>query len=199
MTTLYLLRHGPTAASASGAPLGHLDWPVSTEGETRWPEVRAALTVLGLHRVVCSSLQRSRLHAQDLDLPCLILDDLREQSFGAWDGIPWVGLGIDATAAFFSDPVGTSPPGGESFARCAHRAIAAMDELLTPGGSPVLVLAHGGPLRAILAHLIGLPLERAVDLDWKPFGLSQIDIYAPHRGVLRFHNQHCQKPLAMVF
>lgn len=189
MTILYLLRHGPTQASASGAPLGHLDGPVSAEGEARWPGVRAALSTLELHRVVCSSLQRSLLHAQDLGLPCTIHDDLREQSFGAWDGIPWADLDGEATAAFFSDPVNASSPGGESFAQCAHRSVAAVENLLIPDEPPILILAHGGPLRAILAHLMGLPLARAVDVDWKPFGLSRIDIYAPHRGVLRFHNQ----------
>jgi broad specificity phosphatase PhoE len=189
MTILYLLRHGPTQASASGAPLGQRDWPVSVEGAARWPGVRAVLGTLGLHRVLCSSLQRSLLHAQDLGLPCTILDDLREQSFGAWDGIPWADLGMETTAAFFSDPVHTSPPGGESFAQCAQRALAAVDDFLIPDEPPTLILAHGGPLRTILAHLMGLPLERAVDVDWKPFGLSRIDIYAPHRGVLGFHNQ----------
>jgi broad specificity phosphatase PhoE len=139
--------------------------------------------------VLCSTLQRSWRHAQDLGLPCLRLADLREQAFGDWDGRPWAELDGAATAAFFSDPLNAVPPGGESFAHCARRTLAAVETFLNPDEPPTLILAHGGPLRVILAHLLGLPLERAVDVDWKPFGLSRIDVYAPQRGLLRFHNQ----------
>ena len=189
MTRLYLLRHGPTEASASGAPLGHLDLPVNEEGEARWPAVRAVLRALPIQRVLCSPLQRSLRHARDLGLPYTVLDDLREQAFGAWEGRPWVGLGVEATAAFFDDPVRGSPPGGESFAVCAARTVAALETGLKLGEPATLVLAHGGPLRAVLAHMLGLPLDRAMDVAWDPFGLSLIELYAPQRGLLRFHNR----------
>lgn len=195
MRSLYLLRHGPTAASASGAPLGHLDLPVSPWGESRWPRVRAALRALPIERVLCSPLQRSRLHAQDLGLPCEVVEDFREQAFGAWDGRPWADLEPASTAAFFADPVRGLPPGGESFAACATRTVAALEPLLVEG-PPTLILAHGGPLRAIAAHLLGLPLERALDLAWDPFGLSLLKVYAPGRALLAFHNRSLQEPEA---
>ena len=191
MIPLYLLRHGPTAASQGGAPLGRLDLPVSPEGEVRWPGVKAELLALGVQRVLCSPLQRSQRHAADLGLPFLVLDDLAEQAFGAWEGRPWTELSEAdpiATKAFFADPVKAAPPGGESFARTASRAIPTLQAALE-GDVPTLVLAHGGTLRALLAHFLGLPLERALDLAWAPFGLSALDIYGPNRGLLRFHNR----------
>lgn len=189
MSALYLLRHGPTEASRAGAPLGRLDLPVSPEGQSQWPGVKAFLLQLPVERVICSPLRRSRLHAQDLGLPCEVVEDLCEQAFGAWDGQPWASLPPERTAAFFADPIRTAPPDGESFAACAGRAVTSLAPRLVPDGPPTLVLAHGGPLRALLAHLLGLPLERAVDLDWGPFGLSLIHLYEPQRGLLRFHNR----------
>ncbi|MBS1785111.1 MAG: histidine phosphatase family protein [Acidobacteria bacterium] len=186
MTPLYLLRHGPTAASQSGAPLGRMDLPVTEEGERRWPLVKAQLQSLGLHRVLTSNLRRARLHAEDMGLPLLILDGLAEQAFGEWEGLPWAD--IKGAEGFFANPVLGNPPGGESFARCASRAVQAVQGALS-GEEPILVLAHGGSLRAILAHFMGLSLERALDLAWQPFGLSKLEVHGPNKAVLRFHNQ----------
>lgn len=191
MTELYLLRHGPTEAAAQGAPLGRMDLPVTEEGEARWPGVKAALLGFGIHRVLCSPLQRSRRHAEDLGVLSLVLEGLAEQAFGAWEGRPWSEVSESdpaASKAFFADPVRAAPPGGESFARCASRAVLAFQGAFQEEG-PLLVLAHGGSLRALLAHFLGLPLDRALDLGWSPFGLSLVDVYGPNRGLLRFHNR----------
>ena len=187
MTTLYLLRHGPTEAVLKGAPLGRLNLPVTEAGQALWPRVKAEVLALGADRVLTSNLGRARDHARDLGLDCRVLPDLAEQHFGAWDGVPWAE--IQGAEAFFKDPVRSRPPGGgESFAQCADRARAAIQgtwraDLVT------LVLAHGGILRAIVAHYLGLPLDRALDLAWQPFGLSKLEIYQAQLGVLCFHNR----------
>jgi broad specificity phosphatase PhoE len=187
MTTLYLLRHGPTEAGLKGAPLGRLDLPVNEAGQARWPQVKEELLGLGLQRVLTSNLARARDHARDLGLPVRVLPDLAEQAWGAWDGVPWAE--IQGAEAFFRDPVrGTPPGGGESYFRCADRARAAIQGTWE-GDTVTLVLAHGGPLRAIVAHFLGLPLERSLDLAWQPFGLSKLEIYQSQRGVLCFHNR----------
>ena len=186
MTPLYLLRHGPTEASQAGAPLGRLDLPVTREGEAQWPRVKRELLTLGIQRVLTSDLLRAKTHALDLGLPTLVLPDLGEQAFGEWEGIPWAE--IPSVGTFFSDPVKSTPPGGESFARCASRALMALQGALE-GEQPTLVLAHGGPLRAILAHFMGLPLERALDLAWQPFGLTALEVFGANRALLRCHNR----------
>ena len=186
-TPLFLLRHGPTTASQGGAPCGRLDIPVNAEGQALWPRVKAELLGMGIQRVLTSDLQRARVHAMDLGLPCLVLPDLAEQAFGDWDGIPW--SEIKGADSFLANAVQGAPPGGESFARCASRALLALQGALE-GELPTLVMAHGGSLRAILAHFLGLPLERALDLAWQPFGLTRLDVYGPNRGILRFHNRN---------
>lgn len=185
MTVLYLLRHGPTEAGLRGAPLGRLDLPVTDSGQARWPQVRAELLGLGLERVLTSDLRRARDHAQALGLPCRVEPALAEQAFGAWDGVPWAQ--VQDSQAFFADPVHAKPPQGESFAQCAERVLEALPALLEAG--PTLVLAHGGPCRILLAHYLGLPLARALDLAWQPFGLTRLDRYGPDRATLVFHNR----------
>jgi broad specificity phosphatase PhoE len=193
MTTYYLLRHGPTDAARGtesaqgGAPLGRLDLPVNEAGQALWPRVKAEILGLGIHRVLTSQLARARDHARDLGLPIRVLPDLAEQAFGSWDGVPWVR--IQGAEAFLTDPVHAVPPGGgESFAPCAERAREAIRGTWEEG-RVTLVLAHGGSLRAILAHFLGLPLDRALDLAWHPYGLTKLEVYHPQRGVLCFHNR----------
>jgi hypothetical protein len=41
---------------------------------------------------------------------------------------------------------------------------------------------------------MGLPLDRALDLAWQPFGLSRLDVYPGGRGVLCFHNRALPSP-----
>ena len=186
MIPLFLMRHGPTEASDLGAPLGRLDLPVSEAGESLWPTIKLELLASGIQRVLTSEMQRARTHALDLGLPTLVLPDLGEQSFGEWEGIPW--QEIKGVEPFFANPVLGTPPGGESFAHCASRALMAFQGALE-GDVPTLVFTHGGPLRAILSHFMGLPLERALDLAWQPYGISKLEIHGSNRAVLRYHNR----------
>ena len=186
MTPLDLLRHGPTTVNPAAAPLGTTDAEISAEGEALWPAVRRDVLALGVQRVLTSDLRRARDHALDLALPVLVLSELQEQSFGEWEGLPW--SEIKGGEAFLANPVHATPPGGESFSRCASRAVMAIQGQLN-GDAPTLVLSHGGTLRAILAHFMGLPLDRALDLAWQPFGLTKLEVHGSNRAVLRFHNK----------
>ncbi|GLH73469.1 hypothetical protein GETHLI_19710 [Geothrix limicola] len=185
-----LLRHGPTTASQGGAPLGRLDLPVSPEGEARWPEVKRHLQALNPERVLCSPLQRSRRHAEDLGFPLTVLEDLSEQAFGTWEGRPWDELCAaepTATTAFFEAPFESPAPNGESFDAVTRRALRAFEGAWDPART-TLVLAHAGPLRAILTHLLGEPRERALEVVWQPFGLTCLEVDEEGRAGLCWHN-----------
>lgn len=190
MIPLYLLRHGPTDISLAGAPAGQLDVCANIEAEQSWPIVKKKLTRFGIQKILTSNLQRACLHAKDLsfelNVPCQILPDLAEQDFGEWEGTPW--NQVKDAGAFLKNPVYGTPPGGENFASCASRSITAMQASLE-GGQTTLVIAHGGSLRAILAHFLGLSLERALDISWQPFGMTMLEVYAANRAILHYHNR----------
>jgi len=172
--------------SSRGVPVGRCDLPVTPEADALWPYVKSDLLAMGIQRVLTSDLQRARRHAFDLGLPVLGLPDLGEQSFGEWEGLPW--SEIKGAEPFLCNPVHGVPPGGESFARCASRTLLAFQSALE-GEQATLVLAHGGPLRAILAHFLGMGLDRALDIAWQPFGLTRLDLYGTNRGLLHYHNR----------
>ncbi len=177
---ILLLRHGPTAASGAGAPLGWLDWPVTSAGERRWKAVKTALLALKPELVLTSDLRRCWRHAVSLGLPVRLDRRLREQHFGAWDGVPWDDIG-NAGRAVLDDPVRRAPPGGESFVQMAARVKPVWDELLAMGARHrvVLVLASAGPLRVLAARARGLDLHVALQLSWPPFALASVTMTAP--------------------
>lgn len=193
MLPLYLLRHGPVAGPEGGVPAGRKDLVLSETAAAMWPAVKCELLQLGIQRVLCSDLRRSKEQALDLGLPSLVLPDLAEQAFGEWEGLPW--SEVRGAEAFLASPVTTAPPGGESFAHCASRTLLILQGALD-GEAPSLVLGHGGPLRAILAHFLGLSLERALDVGWPCYGLTKLEVHGPNRAVLRYHNR--SMPLAAL-
>ena len=62
--------------------------------------------------------------------------------------------------AFARDPARTVRLGGESYAQLQQRALTALTTILAahPGDTTVLAVSHGGTIRAMLCHVIGLDL-----------------------------------------
>jgi alpha-ribazole phosphatase len=68
-----------------------------------------------------------------------------------------------AAHRFWHAPAVVRPPGGESFADVMVRVAAAVQRI-SPGaaGRDLVVVAHGGSIRAALAHALGIEAERAL-------------------------------------
>jgi uncharacterized phosphatase len=74
--------------------------------------------------------------------------DLRERHFGTWEG-----LTDDEIFARFKPTADSSWGDGETREEMAERVLAALLRIAaTHPGSRVLVVSHGGPLRAVLTH-----------------------------------------------
>ena len=185
---LHLIRH-PRPAVEPGTCYGQTDL-----GLAECPaEVAARLRPLlpdtfALH---ASPLARARLLAEALGTPHLD-DRLKEICFGEWEGRSFADIG-SAIDDWVEDPLGFRAPGGESPREMAARVLQWLDEIrqesgdrgqtpisseiglcpLSPGTAPehLVVIAHGGPLRVIAGHLLGLPPERWLGLD---FGCGQV-------------------------
>lgn len=122
-----------------------------------------------------SPLQRARLLAEALGTP-RIDARLAEMHFGEWELQRYDTLG-SAIDAWADDPFGFRAPGGESSAEMAERALAWLADVQTAAPTvPVVVVAHGGPLRALTGHLLGLPRERWLTLDFAFAHSTRIDI-----------------------
>jgi alpha-ribazole phosphatase len=159
---LDLIRHGETGRH--GFLDGRTDVPLTAEG---WRQLDVQTQDMSARTVISSHLKRARAFASDLATRTgvwLTIDEgWAELDFGAWDGRRWAeiegeGDGREQLVAFYSDPTGSRPPGGENWADFEARVLQALDRALVEAQSGhVLVIAHGGPIRCALAQLLGMP------------------------------------------
>jgi broad specificity phosphatase PhoE len=141
MTTLLFVRHGPTDInlSAAGRELTAAFAPVIE----RW-QPRTAIV---------SPLARTRSTAALLSGLTPVVDDRWvEAGLGEWEGRRPAEIGADY-ARWRSGEL--TPPGGEAASAVADRVGAAVRAAAEQPG-PVLILTHGGTIRAVLAQFVGL-------------------------------------------
>ncbi len=171
---LYLIRH-PRPDVPAGTCYGQSDVGILDDAAEVASRLRPLLpTHYALH---ASPLRRARLLAEQLGPPRFD-ERLREMHFGAWEMQTYAAIGsqIDAWA---EDPLGFRAPGGESARQMSARVLDWLDEHRAPDDGPAarVVVAHGGPLRAIAGHLLGLPEARWLGLDFACGQLTRLDIH----------------------
>lgn len=159
---LILIRHGRTAANASGRFLGRLDPPLDEVGEA---QAAAVADLVGRDRVatiVTSPLERARRTAEAVanrtGIPVEVDERWIELDYGTLDGTPLADLPPDVWKQWRSDP-GFRPGGGESLTAVAQRVVPACEELLATAGSndrDVVVVSHVSPLKVALCWALGV-------------------------------------------
>jgi broad specificity phosphatase PhoE len=136
------------------------DWLVTPLSRTR----RTAETILG-----------AGYPATDLGVePGLI-----EQDLGEWQGLPHAELParLRLPAHPFWPVAGTEKaPGGESMADVIERVGATMERLAeSHAGNDVVVVSHGGAIRAAVAHALGIGADNALHLSVQNLSLTRLE------------------------
>jgi broad specificity phosphatase PhoE len=151
---LYLVRHGQTAANASGRLLGRADPPLSALGRRQAAALRSIVPPDA--RVVSSPLARARETAAALSDVVATDDRWIELDYGTFDGLPAAEVPAATWRAWRSDPEFV-PPGGESLATLGVRVREACGELADEvGRADVVVVSHVSPIKAAVAWALGV-------------------------------------------
>jgi broad specificity phosphatase PhoE len=194
---LYLVRHGETGGDDKRRYKGSLDVPLSEIGEEQIK--RTALTIetfikraskeqkvsylAEIHGAIqeedpetviyCSTLKRAHRSAEiigeRLGVRPLPLSELRERSFGLWEGLSFDEIKERYPTEFdqwASNPLRFSPPQGESTLDVKRRVIPALRSILNARKSGnIIIAAHGGVNRVIICHLAGIPLKNIFRIE----------------------------------
>lgn len=177
MGSWYLVRHGETEWNRKGRIQGHSDVPLNDHGRRQAKILAKRLAGCKFSAVYASDLSRATETARaivgDSEVPIKTDPDLREFSYGEWEGLTLeevetqhpttladrIGMGNDAFAAPCGEDTGqVLDRVRHFFARTAKRH--EDDEI-------ILVVAHGGSIRALLVCLLDLTDDR--------FWSSQVD------------------------
>lgn len=162
---LYLARHAQTASSAVDSFNGRRELPLTGHGRAQARLLGQRLAAVRFDAVYRSPLGRTGETAA-LVAPGLlpsILPGLIEIDYGGWEGLsPAAARATDPARydAWIADPSLIGPPGGETAAQVAERALAALEEIRArhPGDVLVLGVSHKATLRVLGAALTGAPI-----------------------------------------
>ncbi len=185
--TLILLRHGQTALNAART-LQPADTPLSALGQAQARAVAQRLAGMGLAGILASDLPRAlrsaQVVAQATGLPVETTPLLHERNFGDYRGRPYSDFDFDVLH------MPGAPPGGESVAQLRERALQAFALALQRRralAGPLLVVSHGGLLRALLAQVSAVSApngEHGEALNLRNTALTVLSEKPPHATLL---------------
>jgi broad specificity phosphatase PhoE len=186
MTMLLLARHGQTDWNLERRWQGHADPPLNETGRAESRALAASLAGRGLERVYSSDLARARetaeLVASALELELRLDPRLREVDVGEWSGLTSAEVEArfpDGYRRRYEGQTGWEQ--GELFEAMAARVEAAVLSIAaTDTDSRLLVVTHGGPLRALWTAAGG---QRPA---WVNAGNCDLDEVVVERGQMRW-------------
>jgi phosphoserine phosphatase len=165
VTINLLARHGESDWNASHRWQGHADRPLTERGREQARALAERLEHFELDAVYSSDLRRAvdtaTAVARAQDLEVVELPELREVDVGSWSGL----TRAEAEERF---PEGVARwregfPGwddGESYEELAERVLGAVLGIAQAhDGERVLIVSHGGPIRALHAAALGLDVH----------------------------------------
>ena len=156
MRELWLVRHGETEWSRSGAHTGLTDIPLTAAGRDEAVAVGRYLAVRQFALVLVSPLGRARETCRLAGYQDPLVDpDLREWDYGDYEGLTTPR--IEAERPGWSLWTG-GVPNGETAGQVAARAGRVIARALPVAGD-VALFAHGHILRVLAACWLGLPPE----------------------------------------
>lgn len=175
MSRLFLVRHGETESGSTLRYWGQSDVKLSTLGLRQAERLCSRLVTEKFDAIYTSNLRRASVTAEIIaaghQLDIVNCAELNEVNFGKVEG-----LTFDEVSRFYPEVAKTwvsrslslEFPDGENFEKFNSRVSKFLIRLgkHTPEET-ILIVAHAGPLRLLVCHLLGLDLRH-----WRQFRLD---------------------------
>jgi broad specificity phosphatase PhoE len=186
MSRLLLLRHGETEWNERRILQGQADPPLSALGRQQAETIAGFVDAYAPNLAVTSDLRRARETAALVGFTHARPDpSWREADLGEWTGKSKHVLRAERLDDYRAWREGRfSPPGAESFEQLCARVRSALTSLADHEGT-ILVVTHGGVVRAACTLLLGLLPGNLIPVN--PASLTVIDVGAT-RARLRAFN-----------
>jgi probable phosphoglycerate mutase len=198
-TRLLVLRHGATAHTVEKRFSGSGGDDPGLSGEGRAQVERAADLLaadLPVDLVLASPLRRARETAEVVahrlgGLVVKVEDDLREASFGEWDGRTFAEvreLWPAELVAWLASP-DVAPPGGESLGAVSRRVRSLQARLLARyGGQTLLLVSHVTPVKLLVRDALRAPVETVFRMELAPASVTELHWWPDGTSSLRRFN-----------
>jgi probable phosphomutase (TIGR03848 family) len=187
-TTVLVIRHGDNdwvgRTLAGWTPGVHLN----ARGREQAVRLAGRLAGVPVRAIYSSPLERTRETAEplarQLGLEVRVSDALGELRLGEWTGRKLCELENDPLWRRFNTQRSTTRiPGGELTLEVQTRMVEAFEGIRRRHpDSVVAVFSHGDPIRAILLHYLGMPLDLMHRIEVEPASVSVVALHewGPH-------------------
>ncbi len=166
MTTLLFIRHGITESNENDLYPGYSEEEVSSKGVDQIDKLMQRLKNTNIDSVYSSSINRAcktaKQFAKKRNIPCFILEDLKEINLGLWDRLPkeeikrrWPQLWEQA----MDDPGEIVLPEGERFQDTLNRSVRAFQKIAAENSNKCIAifLSHDVIIKMIVMHVLNAP------------------------------------------
>ena len=181
---LTLVRH-TSLDIAPSICYGQSDVAVSANFENERMALQKKLAAFEFDAVYASPLKRCHQLAQALCADELFghasenikLDArLKELHFGDWEMSPWDAIPREKFDVWADDYANLAPPNGEKFSELHARAKSFVEDVSSHSqGKHILVVTHGGFIRALIAEVLQMPLKRLFRLTIDHASVTQLE------------------------
>ena len=195
MGTLLIVRHGETDWNAEERIQGHTDIGLSDTGAEQARLLGTRLALIPIDVAYCSDLKRAAetatLAIGDQDVVLNRTPRLREYHKGAFEGMTLTEIKAqfpEEYPKYLEKNLDYAPAGGETIRDVSSRMATVFGEIKDKHlNETVLVVGHGGSLRAGMVSLLSMPLEGNWSFVFGNCGLTMVETYEDN-AVLRLFN-----------
>ena len=163
---IYFVRHTEPLIEA-GTCYGQLDCAVTDDYAHQLKKISHYFKDKNITAIYSSPLQRCAKLAEDLAYhknlsPVIYKDDLKELHFGDWEGVKWDDIPRNKIDEWNNNRLHFQFPNGESPDNFIQRVLAVYAAIHSPKNQHqeksrvVLVIAHAGVIRTVLANVFAL-------------------------------------------
>lgn len=170
---IYLVRHGLTESNKQKHYTGWTDVELAPEGVAQVEALAAGFSGMKINGLFSSDLRRAIKTAEIIGsghgLKPEPSPQLREINFGLWEGLRYeeiIASYENEMRRWYDDPFLCAPPGGEDLRQVFTRAHSFLRGLWNreDGEGTFVVVSHGGTIRSVLHHYLGLGKNRFFEL-----------------------------------
>ena len=181
---LTLVRH-TSLDIAPSICYGQSDVGVSANFDNERLALQNKLAAFQFDAIYASPLKRCHQLAQALCIDKTLgypsenikLDErLRELHFGDWEMHAWDAIPRDIFDVWANDYANLAPPNGETFLQLHARAKRFVEDVRSHyHGKNILVVTHGGLIRALVAEVLNMPLKRLFRINIDHASVTQLE------------------------
>jgi alpha-ribazole phosphatase len=173
---LTLVRH-TSLQIASGICYGQTDVDVANSFMQEAMQTKTKLATEVFDAVFTSPLQRCVKLADALGHSTMVEDErLKELDFGEWEMQAWDDVPRDVFDVWAQNYAELAPPNGETFEQLQQRGVDFLTAVMkNHPDQHVLVVTHGGMIRAMLAYVLNMQLKGLFRFNVDYGSITQLD------------------------